>query len=146
MCSSCNARHASSCLSASQCLTLCCLLVSVSLCLPLPTHPTHPPPSTRSDLHIYRFCDYSIHFVALLLYITAMCSLALFFTSFIQRPLILNIVGFLLFFAAMICNAFFGNVFANIIYRPDLPNVLQIIFWIFPWCAPRQEQGAHASE
>lgn len=88
----------------------------------------------RSDLHIYRFCDYSIHFVALLLYITAMCSLSLLFTSFIQRPLILNIVGFLLFFMAMICNAFFGNVFANIIYRPDLPNVLQIIFWIFPWC------------
>ena len=38
-----------------------------------------------------------------------MCSLALFFTSFIQRPLILNIVGFLLFFAAIICNAFFGK-------------------------------------
>ena len=86
------------------------LVVSSSL----PVCGSHRPPSPAlSDLHIYRFCDYSIHFVALLLYITAMCSLALFFTSFIQRPLILNIVGFLLFFAAMICNAFFGKALAK---------------------------------
>ena len=66
-----------------------------------------------SHLKIWEYADFSIHFVALFLYIVAMCSMALLFTSFIQKPMILNIVGFLLFFSAVVCNAFFVSRKAN---------------------------------
>ena len=32
-----------------------------------------------------------------------------------------------------VCRGCQGNIYANLIYRPDLPNILQILFYIFPW-------------
>jgi hypothetical protein len=57
-----------------------------------------------SGLQVYHYTDFGIHWVALFLYITAMTSLALLFTSSVQRALLLNIIGFLLFFMAVISN------------------------------------------
>jgi ABC-type transport system involved in multi-copper enzyme maturation permease subunit len=86
-----------------------------------------------SGLQVWHYCDFSIQFVALFLYIVCMAAIAMLFTSFINRTIILNIVGFLLFFMAIISNVFFGNVTANLIYRPDMPNFVQILVYIFPW-------------
>ena len=86
-----------------------------------------------SQLQVFEFCDFGIHFMALTLYIVAMCAISMLFASFIHRQLILNIVGFLIFFAAVMSNAFFGGLLANMVYRPDLAGYLTIIFYIFPW-------------
>lgn len=76
-----------------------------------------------SPLQIFTYCDFGIHFIALWLYLMSMMSLIALFVSFVKRPMLLNLLGLLIFLIAIFSNAFFGNILANMLYRPDMPNV-----------------------
>jgi len=86
-----------------------------------------------SGLHVYKYCDFAIHLVAIWLYIVAMVALVAVCVSCVQRSRFLNTLAFILFITAILCNAFFGNEQGNLMYRSDMPNILRIIFFIFPW-------------
>jgi hypothetical protein len=86
-----------------------------------------------SGLMVWAHCDFSIHFLALLLFITSMSSLGLVFNSVINRSGILSLVSFLLFFAATVTDVFFGNANGNFIFASFMPGYVQVLVFIFPW-------------
>jgi hypothetical protein len=79
-----------------------------------------------SGLQIYRHADFSIHFISLFLYITAMCAVAMLLSSCMHRPAVLNIVGFFLFSAAIVSCALLGNIMTNMAYHPSVPGVARV--------------------
>jgi ATP-binding cassette subfamily A (ABC1) protein 8 len=64
---------------------------------------------TISQLSIYKHVDFSIHLVGLFLYLLSMNAFAMMVAAFVKRPLLLNIIGFLVFFLAVLSNIFFGQ-------------------------------------